>query len=153
MKEHFDLLAITRKNILDEINACSNEQLFEIPAGFNNHVLWNAVHLIVTQQVLIYGNTDTPFRIDQAIIDRYRKGTTPTGEVDQEMVDFAKEQLLTSVETLKADYGKGIFGAYKPVTTSYGAPLNSVEDAIRFNNVHEGMHYGQIKMLKRIISQ
>jgi hypothetical protein len=151
MEYQFELLAITRQNILNEIEDCSINQLFEIPERFNNHIIWNAVHVVVTQQLLIYGNTATPFRIAPAIIENYRKGTTPTSDVKTDMIDFVKTQLIGSVASLKEDYNNAVFGPYKQVTTSYNATITSVEEAISFVNLHDSMHYGQIKMLKKFL--
>lgn len=151
MDKQFELLTIIRKNILQEIEACSDEQLVTIPAGFNNHILWNAVHVIVSQQILLYSHTNTPFRVDQAIIDRYRRGTTPGSELDKEMIDFVKNNLLATVAIVKGDYQNNAFGHYQPTVTSFGATLNTLEDAITFNNLHESMHYGQIKMLRKLV--
>jgi len=151
MNYQFELLAITRQNILNELNDCTTDKLFEIPKGFNNHILWNAVHVIVTQQLLVYGNTKTPFRIAPAIIEDYRKGTTPTNDVKTEMVAFVKRELLGTVAMLKEDYAQNSFGPYQQVTTSYNATLSNVEEAITFVNLHDSMHYGQIKMLKKLI--
>lgn len=151
MEKQFEYLEVTRNNVLVEIESCSTEELFTIPKGFNNNILWNAIHAIVTQQLLVYGNTNTPFRIDQSIIDAYRKGTVPTKEANFEMVNFAKQQLLDSVAQLKNDYENKVFDDYNAVTTSYNATLTSVEDAITFVNLHDSMHYGQIKMLKKLI--
>lgn len=153
MERQFELLEVTRKNVLQELEDCSTEALFEIPKGYNNNIVWNAVHTIVTQQLLVYGNANTPFRIEHSIIDAYRKGTTPTMDSNLEMVKFAKQQLLGSVVQLKKDYNDSIFGEYNTVTTSYNAILTSIEDAICFVNLHDAMHYGQIKMLKKIVQK
>ena len=40
---------------------------------------------------------------------------------------------------------------YQTASTSYGMPLQNVEDAIYFNNIHEAMHLGQIKMLLKMV--
>lgn len=151
MDKQFELLTIIRNNILQEIDACSDQQLVTIPAGFNNHILWNAIHVIVSQQILLYSRTETPFRVGQAIIEDYRRGTTPSSVVNQGMIDFVKNNLLATVAIVKGDYYNKAFGPYQHTTTSFGATLNTIEDAITFNNLHESMHYGQIKMLRKLV--
>lgn len=152
MKKQFDILKITRANILKEIDQLSATALFKIPNGFNNNILWNALHVIASQQLLIYRLSQTPFRINKEIIMAFKSGTTPTEEIKTELIDFAKNHLLTTPTQLEEDYQNQIFGdAFKSVTLSYGMTLNHLEDAIYFNNIHESMHFGQIKMLKRSI--
>ena len=38
----------------------------------------------------------------------------------------------------------GVFSNFTPYTTSYGYTLTCIEDAIHFNNTHEGMHLGVV---------
>ncbi|UXP32489.1 DinB family protein [Reichenbachiella agarivorans] len=151
MKEQFTLLTATRANILKEMEACTPAQLCSIPKGFNNNILWNAIHVIVTPQVLLYMKSNTACKIDTGIIESYRKGTIPSEEINYQMIEFAKNQLIPSVSQIEQDYSQQIFGDYETFQTSYGVILNTIEDAIRFNNLHESMHYGQIKMLKRLV--
>ncbi|MEN0049954.1 MAG: DinB family protein [Bacteroidota bacterium] len=152
MKKQFDILKITRANILKEIEELSAAALFKIPSGFNNNIIWNTMHVIASQQLLMYGLSQTPFRIDKEIIMAFKSGTTPTEEIKPELIQFAKNHLLTTPTQLEEDYQNQIFGdAFKSVTLSYGMTLNNLEDAIYFNNIHEAMHLGQIKMLKQCI--
>lgn len=151
MDKEFEILQATRRNVLSVLNACTVEQLFIIPTPFNNNIIWNAAHLLATQQVLWYRFTDTPLRLDKSFVDGYSKGTVPTADVNLELVDFVKKELLPTVDQSREDYHNGIFGPYKPVTTSYGVKLESLEDAISYLNLHEGMHFGQIKMLQRLV--
>lgn len=151
MQEQFDLLKSTRNNILKEINDCSEEQLFQIPEGFSNHIIWNAAHVVVTPHLLVYGRSGLPLRLETNHIESFRKGSQPNTEVSTELVEWVKENLLKFPETLNKDFHDGIFSTFDAYETSYGFALNSVQDAIAFNNVHEAMHYGQIKMLKRLV--
>ncbi len=151
MEKHFQFLRNTRTNMAGLLESCSEEQLFTIPEGFNNTILWNLIHVIVTHQLLLYGRTNTPFRIPMEVIQRFRRGTVPEGKGELELIDFAKEHLLLTVDWAEQDYQEGRFGVYQAWVTGYGATLDTVEDAIIFNNIHEGMHYGQIKMLQRLV--
>ncbi|MGL1888980.1 MAG: DinB family protein [Reichenbachiella sp.] len=151
MNTQFELLKATRKNILSELDACTPAQLLSIPNGFNNHILWNAIHVIATQQILVNISADSPVRMDQSIIDEFKKGSTPNSEQQLKMIDFAKKELLDSVDNLQADYDQGLFSSYNARVTSYGVELTNAEEAISFVNLHDAMHYGQIKMLRRLV--
>jgi hypothetical protein len=47
-----------------------------------------------------------------------------------------------TTDRLDRDYQEGIFRHYVPYKTSYGVELNNIDDAIIFNNIHEGLHLG-----------
>lgn len=149
--QQLSLLTQTRKNLLEEVNACSLEQLFSIPEKFNNNIIWNIGHLIATFDILIYASSNTQSKIDSSITDSFKKGTFPSQEIDKSLAEKLVAEFTSSVENLKQDYKNQIFGSYTERVTSYGVKLSSVEDAISFCNLHESMHYGQIKMLRRLV--
>ncbi len=145
-------LDITRKtrvifsNFLDTIPLA---QLNKVPTGFNNNIFWNIKHVVVTQQLLVYNLSDLPMGVTKAEVASYRKGTKATGAVTAAQVKLLKKQLATLIEKTKADYNKGFFNHYNAYTVSTGTTLTNVDDAIEFNNVHEGIHLGYILALKR----
>lgn len=153
MKAQIDILQVTRNNVIAEIKDVSNHQLNYIPEGFNNNIIWNVAHLIATQQLLVYSLTKTPFVVPKSLIDANRKGTKPSMYYSQTDTKEIIEYLNTTVNQMEIDYNSGVFSdkPFKAYKTSYNVTLRSVEDAIAFNNVHEGMHYGIIKMMKRFL--
>ncbi len=152
MKRQFELLKITRRNFVKLLEKESPEALFTIPEGFNNHIFWNIMHVVASQQLLVYGLSQTPFRIDKEVILQYKTGTVPTETINTAMIQYAKDHLLSTIDQLTEDYNNEIFGEFRPITTSYGMPVNSVEDAIDFCVLHEAMHYGQIKMMLKMLA-
>lgn len=153
MKKQFELLRATRKNLLAELESNSAEDLFHIPEGFNNHILWHIIHVMVSQQVLCYLLSKNEPRISMEMISRFKNGTTPSGEADAELIEFAKTHLLKTVDQLESDYEQGLFKTYTPRDLSYGFHLETIEDGICYNNSHEAMHYGQLKMIRKAILQ
>lgn len=152
MKFHFDVLRTTRNNILNDIKELSIEQLHVIPTGFSNNIAWNVVHLIATQQLLIYGLSSTPFIVDNGLIEGYRKGTKPENRISSGVMKGHKKLLLTTIEQTEQDYENGVLGNdFKVYTTSYNITLDTIENAIAFNNVHEGLHYGVIRALMKLV--
>lgn len=152
MSYSLEILKATRKNIIRDIENLSIEQFNIIPNGFNNNIIWNVAHLVATQQLLVYGFSGTPFVVPQELIDLYRKGTAPTAVVDKEQIEEYKSLLISTIEQMDKDYKNGVLGEnYRAYTTSYGMTLSSVEEAIEFNNVHDAMHYGMIKMMLRMV--
>ncbi len=125
--------------------------LFEIPSGFRNSIWWNLAHIIATQQILLYRFSGLPARVDDNWINSYMTGTLPTGIPEKREIDFLQNSLVETAFWAEEDYESGIFESYKEYTTSTKVTLTSVEDAIHFNNYHEGLHLGvvlsQIKVL------
>jgi len=152
MSYSLEILKVTRNNIIKDIANLSVEQFNVVPKGFNNNIIWNVAHLVATQQLLVYGLSGTPFVVPKEIIDLYRKGTAPTEVVGKEQIEEYKSLLISTIGKMEQDYADGVFGEnYRTYTTSYNITLNSVEEGIEFNNVHDAMHYGAIKLLLRMV--
>jgi len=149
MQDQLNLLKATRTNILKVIDGISLEQLNIITDGYNNNLIWNAAHVVVTQQRLCYAMSDLEVKLPKETIAAYQKGAKPERGVSQTEVDQIKEWLTTSIDWLAEDLETGIFQNYKEYPTSYGYTLNSIADAVSFNNVHEGMHLGYMIALKK----
>jgi hypothetical protein len=58
---------------------------------------------------------------------------------------------LSTVDLLEEDYKNGIFKQFKTYTTGYNATLSNVEEAIMFNNIHEGLHFGYAMALRKLV--
>ena len=101
-------------------------------------------HIVATQQLLIYNFSGQPTRVEEQWIDRYRKGTFPSGKATQDEIDQLYELLVSTVDWAEEDYKQGAFKEYKEYTTSNKVTLSSVEDAINFNSFHEGLHLGVV---------
>ncbi|MBX2877992.1 MAG: DinB family protein [Saprospiraceae bacterium] len=149
MDKQFELLKATRINVLKALEEIPTASLLEIPPGFNNNILWNIYHVLASQQLLVYGLSQMPFCLDKAFVFQFKSGTKPSGEEDLKWIDFAKDNLLATVEQLSKDYQQSIFGDFKTIKTSYGLELQNIEDAIYFDNLHEAMHLGQIKAMQQ----
>ncbi len=150
MEEQFKILLQTRSNFIKLINFLSLEQIGSIPTGFNNSIAWNFAHSIISMQLLTYGIAGLELKINNAFIEKYRKGTVAESNIAQTELDMLKELAISTVSQLQEDYDNGLFTEYKKYETSYGYPLSSIESAIAFNNVHEGLHYGYAMAQKRV---
>lgn len=151
MKEHVELLRITRNNMLQLVDALSDEQLNKVPEGFSNNIIWNLGHCLVTAQLLIYKLSGAHPRVSEQMINAFRKGTRPEKVYDSEEIAEIKNLLQQSVDWLEEDYANGSFTSFSEYPTSYNVVLHSTEDAIRFNNVHEGLHLGYMMALRKAI--
>ncbi len=151
MKEQFDNLRATRKLLKLVTENLSLEQLNKIPEGFNNNIAWNIGHIVVTQQLLVYALSGVRPNVSKELIRVFRKGSTPEKPVTEEQMENIFGKMDTAIDQTFEDYQKGIFQTYEEYPTSYGITLRSVEQAIEFNNMHEGMHLGYILAMKRML--
>ena len=151
MKKHFDLIRVTRDNVLKVTKDLNIKQLNRIPEGFSNNLVWNTGHIAVTMQLLCYGLSGLPMHLSDEQITAYRKGSSPEGEMTPADFDFFCGHLITSVDQLEADYDNGLFREFKVYPTSYGLTLHSVEEAINFDYVHEALHLGYMMALKKLV--
>ena len=153
MDYEFELLRQTRKLAFQLAESLSDEQMMAIPPGFSNNLMWNMGHMVVSQQLLCYGLSGLPMKVGDKAIAMLRKGSSPAQWTEKLPFREIKAQMLPSVEALIADYEAGRFVNFQEYETSYGVMLNAIEDAIQFNNLHEGMHLGYILALRHAVLQ
>lgn len=152
--EHaFEITLQNRKKLYQILKETPKEQLLEVPDGFRNNIWWNIAHVLVTEQLLVYKLSGQPMRLDEVLVDKYKKGTQPSGTPTDEELQGVAELLLSTVDWMREDYGKGIFNGYNEYTTSANVTLKSVEDAIIFNVYHQGLHLGAIISLLKAVKK
>ena len=151
MDTQFHILKKSRALTLKAIEGLTLEQLHTIPEGFKNNIAWNVAHLVVTQQLLHYKLSGLNCLCPDELIETHRKGTFPTTTFTQEEFDEVLELFAGLPDTLKEDFEAGLFEDYQEYPTSTGVVLNSMEIAIPFNNFHEGIHYGIIRAIKKLV--
>ena len=151
MKTQFDILRKSRELVVKELEGLSIDQIHKIPEGFKNNIAWNVSHLVVTQQLLHYKLSGLNCLCTDELIEAHRKGTAPTKTFTEEEFEDVLELLLGLPDTLQEDYEAGIFENYTEYPTSTGFTLTSIENAIPFNNFHEGIHYGIIRSIKKFL--
>ncbi len=146
-----NLLKTTRSNIQKITDNFSLDQLNIIPDGYSNNLIWNFGHVIVTQQLLVYGLSGLPMKLENEIIEKYRKGTRPESKISQKEYDYLKTKFLELPIALEKDFQESNLSNFKTYSTSYGFTLNSMQDAIIFNNIHEAMHYGTMLGIRKFL--
>lgn len=145
----FDITTKNRILLQGFIDHHSLQELNTVPEGFSNNIIWNIAHTIVTQQLLVYNLSGLPMLVSDELVATYKKGTKVERDVSQAEVDAIKSLLFSTIEQTKKDYDNKIFKIYNSYTTSTHSTITSVEDAIAFNNFHEGIHLGYILALRK----
>jgi hypothetical protein len=151
MKREIERLKKTRLYLLDLINDLNTEQLNEIPYGFNNNIIWNLGHLIVSQQGLCYLRAGLKPVVGNEYFANFKPQTKPNNIIQTKEIDEIKTLFLSVVDKLEADYDESLFSNYGAFTTPYGVEITNIDDAIIFTLFHEGLHTGYIMAMKRLL--
>ena len=149
MEQNFDIARTARTMALQYLENYSVEQLNTVPAGFSNNLIWNIAHIVVTQQLLVYKSSGLPMLISDDLVEKYRKGATVNGLATAEEIEVLKSLLTQTIDQTQKDFDAGVFKNYTEYPTSTGFVIKSIEDAIAFNNFHEGLHIGIMMRVKK----
>lgn len=142
----------TRENFIRLIETSTVEELNEIPAGFNNNIIWNFGHILSSQQGLCYKLANVEPVIEKQYILPYTKGTKPEKFVDAEEINTLKELMRSTINQLEEDLNKNKFTAYNAFMTHYGVEIKSSTEAVQFFVVHDALHYGIASAIKKVIN-
>ena len=126
-------------------------QLFCIPKGYKNNIIWNIGHVLITEQMLTYGLSGLNISVDKKFIKKYGKGSTPSTIISQKDIEAIKTILIPAIQKTKTDLNNNIFTTYNEYPTSTKIVLKNINDALTFNNFHEGIHFGIILSIKKLV--
>ena len=141
----------TRKNFIELIDSLTTEQLNKIPEGYWNNIIWNFGHTIVTQQILCYKLAGKPLNVSDEMVNKYRKGSKPEGNVSEAEITEFKKMGLELINQMENDLKTDSFENYTPYVTSYHVKINTIEDALKFDSLHEGLHLGYAMAMKKLV--
>jgi len=151
MEETLKILETSRKIYLKILENYSLEQLNKIPEGFSNNLIWNAGHVVASQQKLIYTLSGLPMNISDELFDNYKNGSRPDGNTTQNEVDKIKYLLLSTVEQIKKDFENKVFQNFNEYQTQTGFYLGNLTEAMEFNNYHEAIHLGIMMSIRKFL--
>lgn len=151
MKQAFEIIRASRKQMVIILDNLSLAQLNQIPEGFNNNIVWNIAHVVAVQESLTYGLSGLRWTSPKALVKGYARGTVPVDPVDADFVSFLKSELVDSIDRLQTNYKAGNFKEYQHYDLSLGYTVRSVEDAIHFNIYHEALHMGAIINMRKFV--
>jgi len=145
----FDITLKTRTIFNNFLETFTLEQLNTKPEGFNNTIFWNIKHVVITQQLLTYALSGLKTLISEEEIEAFRKGSKAENEATNKEVELLKEQLFSTLKQTKKDYNEGKFRTFTTYTVSTKSALTNINEALEFNNFHEGIHLGYILAMKK----
>ncbi|MEP7253131.1 MAG: DinB family protein [Ginsengibacter sp.] len=151
MDNTIEIIRVTRNNFLRLMNDLTIEELNKIPKGFNNNIIWNFGHVIVSQQIICYKLSNQPLKVSDEYVNKYAKGTRPGEFVDQQQFDDLKALSIDLINQLQEDVKEDLFANYTCYKTMFGFELTNIDDAIKYVSSHEGLHLGYAMALKKAI--
>lgn len=151
MTPTFDITTNSRKILLQFLEGYTLEQLNKIPDGFSNNLIWNIGHIVVVQQMLVYGLSGLTLMVTDEMVAKYKRGSRPETDATQQDVDAIKNLLFTTIEKTTSDLNNDIFKEYREFTTTNGFHLTSAKNAMEFNNYHEAVHTGVMMSIRKFI--
>ena len=151
MEKEFKITRTSREIYAKILDGFTLEQLNKIPEGWSNNLMWHVGHIVVSQQALVYKGSGLPAQVSDELFAMYTRGTKPERDVTQDEVHEMKSLLFSTIQKTEEDYRNGIFTTYNARKSEMGFDLSDTEDAIAFNNQHEGMHLGMVLRLKKLV--
>lgn len=151
MNRQIDTVKKIRAFLLEGIKDLTNGQLNQIPAGFNNNIIWNLGHMIAAQQGICYRRAGATPLISEEFWERFRTGSKPAGTVDSPEIEEIKSLFLSSIDQLAIDADTSVFDNYTAWNTRYNVEIRNIKDAISFLPFHEGLHLGTILAMKKLV--
>jgi DinB superfamily len=128
------------------LNELQEDTINKIPQGYNNNIVWNVGHIISVHQLIAYGLSDLPYKVDKETVMRYRKNTKPEETVTLDEFKTLCNTLVDSVDAFKKDYEAGKFASFKSFTAkSIDTTYDTIEDIVHFLILHDSIHVTTIK--------
>ena len=126
-------------------------QLNRVPDGFSNNLVWHLGHILVVQQLLVYGLSGQPLHIPKKFVAAYQRDTRPEGRADQSEISEIRHWLQETVPLLEDDLEAERFESFRAFTNSAGFRVTNLQEAITFNNFHEGLHLGYMLSIRKFL--
>ncbi|MFB2120959.1 DinB family protein [Parapedobacter sp. 2B3] len=153
MESVFKFIIDSRKAFAELVDGLSADELNQVPDGFNNNIIWNFGHIVVSTPLLCYVRTGIwPDAAKIKYVEAYKKGTKPTYEVNASELADLKGLAISTIHTLEEDYKNGLFKQMEPFSTiTFGAVINTIEELLATTVGHDNTHYGYAIAQRRII--
>ncbi|MFW0715940.1 DinB family protein [Pedobacter sp. N23S346] len=151
MNQVFEFIINSRKSFIQLIDGLTIEQLNKIPDGYNNNIIWNFGHIVVSTQTLCYVRTGILQDASTVKFNEfYKKDTRPTYTVTEREVAELRTIAMDSIKKIEEDYTNGIFANITPFpTATYGVELKSIEAVLTTTVGHDNLHFGYALALKK----
>lgn len=153
MEQVFKFIIDSRMAFARLLDGLSAEEINEIPEGFNNNIIWNFGHIVVSTPILCYVRTGIwPDSSAIPFAAAYQKGTKPSYAVSPAEANELRELAVSTIRQLERDYNNGLFETIQPFeTATFGTRIDNIEELLATTAGHDNLHYGYALAQKRII--
>lgn len=152
MQKELELIQYVRTCILQLTEGLSVAQMNLVPDKMKNNLIWNIGHLVFTQQMLCYKLGGLTPTIDMEYFAQFAPDTIPQRIYDEEDIHIIKKAFLLAFEQLSSDVKSEKLNNYTAWILPTGIAINSIEDAMATNAIHEGRHFGVAISLVKLVA-
>ncbi|WP_088103109.1 DinB family protein [Halalkalibacter urbisdiaboli] len=126
-----------------------------VPDKLNNNVKWNLGHIYVVGEKFLFHLTGEETKIPSNYPTFFKTGTSPANwkmnpPFLEELLDVLSEQMIRMNLALSGRMDEKV---KEPYTTSTGFELTTVKELVSFCLYHEGMHFGAIKNISKLVKE
>jgi hypothetical protein len=130
----------------------TDEQLTAVPEGAANSILWNVGHIVNSNYGMLHGPSGVESPAPKEWGPLFKGGSSPAdwgndAPSPSEIMDAFNAQADIIIADLKADK----FANFQPMELSPELKLNNVDEALGFIIIHEGVHHGNIIVLRKLL--
>lgn len=151
----FNFIIQTRQAFIDLIDTLTVEELNQIPEGFNNNIIWNFGHIVVSTQTLCYVRTGINTDASEVKYNEdFKRESKPSRFINSEEISELKSLALSTIKAIQEDYKKGFFDKMQAFSTStYKVEMKSIEELLITTSGHDNIHLGYALAQKRLIKK
>jgi hypothetical protein len=136
---------------LEHVTDLDEAKQLKTPDGLTNNVIWNLGHTLVVQCQLSYLACGKSSPLPDGYSELFAPGTSPKDWKTQPDCAEVIEHSKTLNKKIAEDLAAGAFADYPGVPLTKQYKLDTIEEALNFHIVHEGMHTGVMLAIRHLI--
>lgn len=150
MQTEIGLFKTLRENALLAVKDITLEEVNTIPDGFTGNIAWHVGHMVATHRGLVYQLNGAGGEFEKEFVMKFKKDSKPEAPITQDEWDFILRKLISQADDLERDLSNDeMWGDTHEYTTSFNYTITNLEEAVKFNNLHQALHLGYIMAMKR----
>lgn len=146
----FKQMDFVRNRTVLMLESTADELADQMPSGFRNSIRWNAGHIFLSQDTLMYSFAGADHQVPEHYFPLFQMNTSPLEwKTQPPSLAKLKEKLAVQPDRIRRDFSGRLeekiirpfqIGEYR---------LETLAEVLAFANWHEGLHQGVIISLKR----
>ncbi len=154
MKGHTEKWLMLRKSMFDQGAILTDEQLLQSPVGLSNNLLWHLGHISRTTEFLLWQLGGFGMKFPENLDTLFAKGSSPsmwpsTAGLKERVFEHenkTRPEMIAFMDEIHLDEKYP-----EPYVTSTGLELSTFRDGIEYNLFHEGVHFGQFQLYRKLL--